>query len=111
MYTEFIGNPTGKVFLATSRDSKFLLSHKGNASNVSNNSNESKISNVVINSINLMQITSPIPSDPFHPTYNAIKRHPSRVFSYNKNDIKELCKRNKFHRPSSNEEGTWRPNK
>ena len=28
MYTELLGNPTGNVFLAPSRDHEFLLSHK-----------------------------------------------------------------------------------
>ena len=43
-------------------------------SNVSNNSNKSENSNFVKNSINFIQITSPIPSDLLHPTYNVRKR-------------------------------------
>ena len=29
MYTEVLGNPTGNIFLAASRDHEFLLSHRG----------------------------------------------------------------------------------
>ena len=63
MYTEFLGNPTGNIFLATSRDHEFSLCHKGNVSSVSNNSNESKNIKFCQIFINLIQITSPIPSD------------------------------------------------
>ena len=38
MNMKFSGNPTGNVFLAANRDHDFLLSHKGNMSNISNNS-------------------------------------------------------------------------
>ena len=69
-YREFSCNPTGDVFLATSRDHE-LLSHKGHMSNILNNSVEPTKSNFVEDCINLMQITSPIPCDPSHPTYNA----------------------------------------
>ena len=68
MYTEILGNPTGKIFLATSREHEFLLIYKGNASNVLNNFNTSAKSNFVKNSINLIKIASPIPSDLSHPT-------------------------------------------
>ena len=39
-YTEFLGNPTGNIFLATSRDHEFLLNHKGNMPNILNHSIE-----------------------------------------------------------------------
>ena len=42
MYTEFLGNPTGNVFLVNGRDHEFLPNHKDNVSNVSYNSNKSK---------------------------------------------------------------------
>ena len=63
-YTEFVGNVTGNIFLVTSRDHEFLLSHKGNVSNVSSNSDVSAKSHFVKNFINLSQRTFPIPSDP-----------------------------------------------
>ena len=71
-YTEFLGNPTDNIFLASSRDHKILLSYKGYVSNVL------KIKHIYIikfcqNSISLIQIASPIPSDLSHPTYNARK--------------------------------------
>ena len=74
MYMEFSGNTTENVFLAASRDHEFLLSDKGDMSHISNNSIEPTKSNFVENSINLMQISFPIPSDPSHPTYNAHNR-------------------------------------
>ena len=74
MYTEFLGNPTGSIFLAISRDYEFLLNHRGNMSDISNNLVESTKSNFVENSINLMEITSLIPSDPSDPINNAHNR-------------------------------------
>ena len=65
-YTDFSGNTTGNVLLATSRDHDFLLSHKGKMSNISNNSIKLTKLNFVENSINLLQMSSPIPSDPSH---------------------------------------------
>ena len=47
MYTEFLGNPTGNVFIAASRDHEFSLSHKDNVSHVLKNSDESAKSNFV----------------------------------------------------------------
>ena len=38
MYTEFLGNPTGNIFLAVSRDHEFLPSHRGTALYVSRTS-------------------------------------------------------------------------
>ena len=74
MYREFLGNPTGNICLATSRNHEFLLSDKGNMPNILNNSTEPTKFNIVENSINLIQIMSPIPSDPLHTTYNGQNR-------------------------------------
>ena len=51
-----------------------MLSHKDNMSNIFNNSIQPTKLNFVENSINPMQITSPIPSSLLHPTYNAQDR-------------------------------------
>ena len=94
MHTEFLHKPTGNIFLATSRDHEVLLSHKGNVSNILNNSIEPTKLNIVKNSINLMQITSPIPSDLLHPTYNAKNRDvQGEYLAVVKNSIKKLHNR------------------
>ena len=59
------------VFLAASGDHEFLLSHKGNASNILNKSFKPTKSYFVENSFNPIQITSPIPNALWHPIYNA----------------------------------------
>ena len=99
MCTECLGNPTSHIFLSTSRDHEFLLSHKGNVSNVSKNSNECKNSNWVKNSINLIQITSPISSNPLHANYNAKKICPNRIFRYNKKALRSCIKDINFTDP------------
>ena len=38
-YIEFIGNPTGTIFVATKRDHEFVLNQRRNTHNISNNSN------------------------------------------------------------------------
>ena len=69
MYKEFLGNPMGNVFLATKKDHEFLLSHKADMSNIWAIHSSLHIK-YVENSINLMQITSPVARDPLHPTFN-----------------------------------------
>ena len=73
-YTEFVGNPTGNVFVATNRDHKFLLSHKDNASNIPNSSNNFRKLNFVENSSNHIQMTPPNPGYTSHPAYDVKKR-------------------------------------
>ena len=58
MYKEFSGNPTGNIFLATSRDHEYLLHHKGNTSHISNHSLKSTKSEAWITSVeNTAQIS------------------------------------------------------
>ena len=71
--TEFIGNPTGIIFVAANRDHEFLLSHRGNASNIPNSSNNFRKLNLTENSNNFIQITPASPGDTSHPMYNTRK--------------------------------------
>ena len=54
-HTEFIGNQTGIISVATNRDHEFLLSHKGNASNIPNSSNNFRKLNFVEHSSNFIE--------------------------------------------------------
>ena len=73
-YTEFTGHQIGIIFVADNKDYEFLLTQKGNASNMSSNSDNFRKLNVSGNSSNLIQIAAANPGDTSHPTYNAWKR-------------------------------------
>ena len=78
----------------TSRNHELLLNHKGNDSNSSNNSNKPKKSNFFENSINLIQKTSPIHSDPLNPAYSVQNRDAQAEYlAIVKMTFKELHKR------------------
>ena len=70
-YTEFVGNPTGIIFVAAKRDQDFLLNQRSNACNMSSNLNTFMQLNVIENSSNLIQIAPENTSDMSHPTYHA----------------------------------------
>ena len=92
-YTEFIGSPTDIMFVAVNMDHKFLLSWKGNVSNISDSSNNFRKFNLIENSSNLIQITPTNPGNMSHPTYNDRKKICwCRLLMQGKNSIKELCK-------------------
>ena len=71
-YTEFLGNPTGNVFLAESRDHEFLLSHRGTGLHASHSSAESRKSNYnyieksSFSTTTHAQISASDPSDHLH---------------------------------------------
>ena len=51
-YTEFIGNPTGTIFVATNREHKFLLHQRSNTPNMSSNLSNFRQLNVTENCSN-----------------------------------------------------------
>ena len=110
-YTEYLGNPTGNIFLAASRDHDFLLCHKSNTSNVLIILKNLIKTNLFKNSINLIKITSSIPRDPLHPNYYAKKRDPKAKYSDIIKRALRNCKKGiNFAVPVQNEEGTQTSN-
>ena len=79
-YTKFFGHPTGYIFLAASRDQKFLSGHRTTSSHVlhtpieSRKSNCNYIYNCHSSSSIHMTVSSLDPSDPQHTTYTTRKR-------------------------------------
>ena len=72
-YIEFIGNPTGTIFIATKRDHDFLLS-QSNALNVSSNLNNFRQLNVTESCNNLTKITPANTIDMSHHMHHTQKR-------------------------------------
>ena len=67
-YSEFIGDPTGTIFVAAKRDHQFSLSQRSNKPNMSINLNNSRQLNV---NENLTQIAPTNANDTSHHTYHA----------------------------------------
>ena len=74
MYTEFIINPAGTIFVAAKRDCEFLLSRRSNTPNVSNNLNNFRQLNVTGNCSYLTQIASENTGDMLYHRYHNQKR-------------------------------------
>ena len=73
-YTEFIGNPAGIIFVATSRDHKCLLSQRSNTPNMSSSKNNFRWLNASENSSNLIKIAPASPGDISDPPYHVQER-------------------------------------
>ena len=76
-YTEVLDNLAGNIFLAASKDQKFLLSHRNTAihtSAESGRSNQNYIDNPSSNMTSNIPLPSSNPSDPLYPKFYDRKR-------------------------------------
>ena len=67
-HTEFIGNSTGTIFVATKRNQEILLRQRNNVTYISSISNNFRQLSINENCSNLTQIAPANPSNTSHPT-------------------------------------------